>query len=1027
MAYITPRVLIKQEFLQVPVYRDFPLPAFIIGPNYALTRYSEASEKPFTAVGNLDGVSLDSGNNYVVDTDTTYDFPNVPAGGDVDHSYTKVYAESVEAQYFPHEDLPSVSGADDVSFLQGPSGQYYTNRIQLNATLKTLNGYTRDTFFAGRDVAVGDIVEITSVDANSNETVVRSRISGLLAETAEENAFLASQIAPQYYSKVNGVSNGTALFTSQGADFVESEVVGKYITINNVGVRQILSRPNSTSLILSSPVVAGTGRSFFINGVYNDLDNSPKVTMSTGSITAGGSYTGITTAFGSGSVYVGYPELDVLEDTYTITVTTGGLIGAAQFSVSSSNAEVLYTGKTLTVTGSKGVLIVDNNSGNDLRFEFTVSDPLTTTFAASPTAQSWTISNARSAVTQVVPDVDGTYTGQYDMVYKVTVDRGGTFYDGENADTCARLIISSSNIDNSSLVLPEDNVSFSVGTLGVTAKFNTAPVGNSGSGYYFIAGDTYYIPVEAEKKGRVSIIELAEDIPQSVFVASSSASAKLFLTQKSIQIPATRDLLTGTSNWTQDGNYITINQGITTYNSLLSVAGTPVRLPVVAAKIYVEHRDLLQDNITAIDSVRDLASVTDKLGTVHPDNPLAQGVYDAVLNAQNQIVYFIGVATNDLAGYAEAIKISEKSDKVYSFVPLTFDRTIQDAIIAHVNAYSTPEVGRWRIAWISAQDNKTSLMYDLKSDGDSYTATVTDDPSVAGVQYKLVTVAGAKFIDDGVRPNDVVRLNFRLTPDGEVVYDEYAVDRVRSNTTLLLTTPLSSAISAPVKVQIVRNYTKSERAYNIAHIAGDYNNRRVRAVFPDTYKYGGITKQGYFAAAGLAGLRSGVVPHQGLTNSEFLGADDLSKVVIEFSQDDLNTMAEQGVWIITQEVVGATPYVRHQLTTDTRSLNTSEDSITTNVDSISYALRSVLFPFIGRFNINPENIAAVRAAVVEELRFRAGSTYTARAGNQLVSFTPDTDIIRLAQNSQYKDRIDVEVRLNVPYPMNYINLTLVVG
>jgi hypothetical protein len=577
-------------------------------------------------------------------------------------------------------------------------------------------------------------------------------------------------------------------------------------------------------------------------------------------------------------------------------------------------------------------------------------------------------------------------------------------------------------VDNASLVLPEINTFFNVGTLGVLAKFTAAPTNG-----YFFAGDAYYIPVVAAQKGAVTVVEFVEDIPQAVLASSTSATAKLFLTQSSIQIAATRNLLTGTTNWTQEGNYITVNADLTTYDPLLTAAGTAVRLPVTSAKLFVEHRDLLQDTVNAIDSVRDLASVTTKLGTVHPDNPLAQGVYDAVLNAQNQIVYFIGVATNNLAGYNAAIKISEKSDKVYSFVPLTFDRTIQDAVISHVNAYSTPEVGRWRIAWISAPDNKSTMLYDLKDNGDAYTATVTDDPAVSGTQYKLVTMAGAKFIEAGVRANDSFRTNFRLSPDGELVYDEYVVDRVRSNTTLLLTTSLSSAISSPVKAQVVRNYTKSERAYNISRIAGDYNNRRVRAVFPDTYKYGGVTKQGFFAAAGLAGLRSGVVPHQGLTNTEFLGADDLSKVVIEFSQDDLNTMAEQGVWILTQEVIGATPYVRHQLTTDTRSLNTSEDSITTNVDSISYALRSVLAPFIGRFNVNPDNVIAVRAVLVEELRFRAGSTYTSRAGNQLVSFTPDTDIIRLEQNAQYKDRLDVEVRLNVPYPMNYINLTLVVG
>lgn len=1018
MAYITPRVLIKQEFLQLPIYRDFPLPAFIIGPNYALTRYSEASEKPFSALSTLDGVVLDSGNSYVVAADTVYDFPNVPAGGDVDHSYTKVHAEAVQAQYFPLEELGG--GVDDVTFLQGPSGQYYTNKIQLpSLVLKTLNGYDRSSHFDNRDVAVGDIIEITSVDSLSNETVVRSKISGVFAETHEENADLNSEIAPEMYNHSDGVTNGTVLFTSASGDFVESEVVGQYITIANIGVRQILSRPSSTSLILSSAVSAGSSRVYHVGGVYNDLANTAAVSHTTGVLTAGGSYTGIT-ARKTSTLYVGYPEQGILSDTFTVTVSTAGLIGAARFDVTTQSGAFSLTDVALTaVDADTKKLVIDNNGGNDISIEFDVAVAGTTTFAEG---SNWTISNARAAVVQVVPSVDGEYVGEYDMVYKIKVDRSGVFYDGTNSSTCARFIVSASNVDNASLVLPEDDTYFSVGTLGVLAKFADTPTAS-----YFLAGDTYYIPVVAAQKGAVTVIELFEDIPQVVFASSISATAKLFLTQASIQVAATRDLLTGTTNWTQEGNYITINTGLTTYDPLLAAAGNAVRLPVVSAKIFVEHRDLLQDSVVAIDSVRDLASVTTKLGTVHPDNPLAQGVYDAVLNSQNQLVYFIGVATNDLVGYLEAIKISEKSDKVYSFVPLTFDRTIQDAVISHVNAYSTPEVGRWRIAWISAQDNKTSMLYDLKPNNDAYTATITDDPAVSGVQYKLVTMAGATFIEDGVRPNDSFRINFRLSPDGEVIYDEYVVDRVRSNTTLLLTTTLATSISSPVKAQVVRNYTKSERAYNISHIAGDYNNRRVRAVFPDTYKYGGIVKQGYFAAAGLAGLRSGVVPHQGLTNTEFLGADDLSKVVIEFSQDDLNTMAEQGVWIITQEVIGATPYVRHQLTTDTSGLNTSEDSITTNVDSISYALKSVLAPFIGRYNVNPENVVAVRGAVIEELRFRAGSTYTSRAGNQLVSFTPDTDIIRLEQNAQYKDRLDVEVRLNVPYPMNYINLTLMVG
>ena len=633
----------------------------------------------------------------------------------------------------------------------------------------------------------------------------------------------------------------------------------------------------------------------------------------------------------------------------------------------------------------------------------------------------WSL-NVEAAVTQVTPTVTGTYSGEADIVYTLTVERGGAFYDGTNSTTCARILVKSSIVDTASLTLPRKATPvFQLGGLGLSAVFSAGSVGVGTDYEGLVAGDVYYVSVVAAKYGAVNIVEFAETLPDSLFAAANK-TASLFLTQNSIQLNEVKNTLTDTRNWTQDEAYVTVNSGATTSVSSIIVAGSPAELPIKKAKLFIEYRALLQNNIVAIDSVRSQADVLAKLGTIHPDNPLAQGVNDAVLNAANQLVYFIGVATDDLAGYLNAIKISEKSDKVYGFVPLTFDRTIQDAVVAHVNAYSTREVGRWRVAWLSVQDNKERMIYDSAE----YTATVTND--LLG-RTRLLTIENAKFIEDGVRANDSIRINFSATSDGKLTYDEYIVDSVQTNTTLLLTHSLPYAItpSGGAKVQVVRNYTKSERAYNLAKIGGDYNNRRVRCVFPDTFKYKGVTKQGYFAAAGLAGLRSGVVPHQGLTNSEYLGADDLSKVVIDFSQDELNVMAEQGIWIITQEVIGSTPYVRHQLTTDERSLNTSEDSITTNVDSISYALKKVLSPFIGRFNINPDNVAVIRAAVVAELTFRSSNTYTARAGNQLVSFTPATDIIKLEANPTFKDMIDIEVRLNVPYPINYINLKLIVG
>ena len=1015
--YITPRVLIQQEFLQLPVYAEFPLPAFIIGPQFALTRYSEAAEKPFTALSTLDGEVIETGNSYVPDADTRYDFPNVPAGGDVDPTYTKVYAEAVEAKYFPLDALGTLNNEDEVSLIAAPSGDYYQNKVRFaNIALRTGNGYTRDEFFSNRDVRIGDVIEISGTVGDP----VRATIKDIEAETDEMNIALAAQVAVPSHSGEKGTTNGTS-FSDVDAVFSAADVVGKYITIYQIagtpGVFKIIGCPDSQTLILGTSLPSTTLREWSIGGVYNDASNAAwqvkdinDAPIRTGTVNA-------TVAIANDvDDYVGYPALRIVQDTYTIRVTSGGSLTTARFSVTcDSGAFTIQEGLAL----DGGILTVDENDSNAVYVNFTEVVGQT---AAFTTQNSWTLS-VKAGVTPINPAADGDYTGSSDITYTITVDRGGDFYDGNsNSATCARLLITASDIDTSLVVLPRSGVAFNIGTYGVTGTFGSGSVTGA-----LIDGDTYYVPCTAKKAGKYNVVEISEALPPTFLAVQQTLTAELFLTQKSTQIPEVRSQLDATVNWMQESTYITLNADITTYDNNIVSQSEPARLPIMSAKIFVEHRDLLQDNVVAIDSVRNLADVSMKLGTIHPDNPLAQGVYDAVLNAQNQIVYFLGVQTNDLVGYTQAIKISEKSDKVYSFVPMTFDRPIQDAIVSHVNAYSTPEVGRWRIAWLAVPDNKTSTIYSVKSDLSNYTLTITDDPAVSNTQYKLVTIEGARFIEDGIRPNDTVRFNYRTSPDGKVIYDEYVVDRVRTNTMLTITKPLKRAITIPVKCEVVRNYTKSERANNIAHIGGDYNNRRVRMVFPDTYKYGGIVKQGYFAAAGLAGLRSGVVPHQGLTNSEFLGADDLYKVVVEFTQDDLNTMAEQGIWLITQEVIGATPYVRHQLTTDQRSLNTSEDSITTNVDSISYALKHTLTPFIGRYNINPENILAVRDAIANQLIFRATSTWTARAGNQLVSFSLKDDILKIQQNPTYKDRIDVEVRLNVPYPMNYISLKLIVG
>lgn len=609
----------------------------------------------------------------------------------------------------------------------------------------------------------------------------------------------------------------------------------------------------------------------------------------------------------------------------------------------------------------------------------------------------------------------GTYTGTTDITYKVLIERGGPFYTGSNAATCARAKITSNDVDSSVTVNIADDTNFDVGTLGVQLKIvdNTEELST---------GDVFYIPVTAATVAQVRTIELEDNLNTDQLDGGASLTMKLQLPEALVEIPRIRSLADGTFNWVPDEEDVTINSAITTTNDSIVNGDDLVALPIKAASIFVEHRDLQVSSSVSIGSVTSTSDVEAKLGTIHPDNELAQGVYNAVLNSANVVVYYGAVPTDDLSGYNKILELAKKNNKYYSLVPLTYDATIHDAIVGHVNAMSTAAQAKWRIAWLAKEIAETELVYDLKTNGTAWLGTVSDDPTAGGTQYTLVTIAGAQFITDGVRPGDELLYDFHLGALGEIEYSTVEIAEVRTQTTLEVVTAFDAAISSSIKMQIRRNYTADEQAANAAAVIGSYDNRRVRVVFPDEVLAGSIVENGYQLAAALAGLRSGVVPHQGLTNIEILGFTDLPKVINGFTEEQLNVIAEEGAWIVTQNALGATPYTRHQLTTDESGLNFSEDSITTNVDSISYALQAALAPFIGVYNVNAGNVLAIRAAIDAVLSFRMTNTFNARAGNQLNGYT----IKKVAQNADFKDRIDVEVELQVPSPINVVKLTLIV-
>jgi hypothetical protein len=192
-------------------------------------------------------------------------------------------------------------------------------------------------------------------------------------------------------------------------------------------------------------------------------------------------------------------------------------------------------------------------------------------------------------------------------------------------------------------------------------------------------------------------------------------------------------------------------------------------------------------------------------------------------------------------------------------------------------------------------------------------------------------------------------------------------------------------------------------------------------VWPDRIEAGGTVMEGYFLCCALAALSSSVLPQQGLTNLSLSGFSSVPNSK-RFNKAQLDTMAESGVWIVTQNPNGVI-YTRHALTSgDYNDINAREESVVRNVDSISYRFKDYFAPFIGVTNVTPSMRDIILGGVNKLIRTLQTERTTPQLGGQLINATVERFFI----SEIFKDRYIVYLSLEVPYALNNIEIHLVV-
>jgi hypothetical protein len=129
-----------------------------------------------------------------------------------------------------------------------------------------------------------------------------------------------------------------------------------------------------------------------------------------------------------------------------------------------------------------------------------------------------------------------------------------------------------------------------------------------------------------------------------------------------------------------------------------------------------------------------------------------------------------------------------------------------------------------------------------------------------------------------------------------------------------------------------------------------------------------------------------------------------------------------------QDMAGGEVYVRHQISSATADGNllTTELNVTKNLDAISYYFAGVLQPFIGRYNITPELLTVLRTQVKNGLNYMSSEQTGAGLLGPMIIGGDNTAIRSLEQHPTLQDHVVIICDLQLPLPMNVIQLRLVV-
>jgi hypothetical protein len=718
-----------------------------------------------------------------------------------------------------------------------------------------------------------------------------------------------------------------------------------------------------------------------------------------------------------GSLYNGLAA-GFITETYTVTViqgSVGGNLATALLSVTSASG----TDNVASIAPA-GLNVFTNIGTRGLRLEFIVNNTVSCTNLATSegipaddlvAGMTWSI-KVKQAFTAPVSTSGGSYAGTTNTGYIVTVSKGGLW-----AANPQIKVSTTTGVDLSGPTIVTGATTFvPIGTQGVTIEFSANGL---------CTGDRYHVSVTAATQGSVQTLVLASQLPSQLLTATD-LNLQLFI-QDNIQVPQNRTSSPPNKNWTTAQSGITVNPGIIAYDpSWVDVNGVEQPLPVLYGTVYVQYREWDTTWVGRIGFVTLPVLVQATLGAVSPDNPLAQAAFVATQNSNGQPVYFTALA--DPTNYAlwttaTQLFIGLDGSTAYNVVPLSQDPAvltiIQDMVIAE-----SQRPGLWKATFFSPLAVTTKVLVSAANskDNNPVLATLVADPNAPTTQYTKLVASGTNnpgFVTSGVQPGDQVRFLFTTDGFGNTVYTTFTVASVLREDSLLFTAGNPVPISTAQKFEIWHPSSQGDIAAAETSFAAQISSARVCIVWPDQVGSGGVTMGGQFLCAALAGQRSGTCPHQGLAETQLLGFDNLNRSTVFLRQIDLDTMANNGVWVVSQNQDG-TVFTYSANTSDTSLLQNSLEEVRADTDACNIFVLNNLSVFKGKANVIDNVLTAMRVQAQSAMEFLKGNTLVTNLGNMLI----DGQILQMRASTITANTVIATMAYTIPLPVGQIVVSI---